>query len=255
MWATVLLLALLTATEPVRLGVAIFLMSRPRPMLNLLAFWLGGMTTGIGVALIVLVLLRDFASTVVQDMASMAASMIASSAVQHIQFAAGVLALLIAALIAAGFSVRQRVRVPMPGGEPSAPLLLSAPTAISRLRVRAHNALEAGFPWLAFVVGLSSAAPPPVEYLAALTAIRHSGTATVTQLSAAVVYIIVMLAILEIPLASYVAKPAKTEAVMFRLCDWLRHLRGWQRAHSRRILAVIVAVAGIVLVANGMGGS
>ena len=40
MWATVLVLALITVTEPVRFGMIIFLISGPRPMLNLLAFWL-----------------------------------------------------------------------------------------------------------------------------------------------------------------------------------------------------------------------
>jgi Sap-like sulfolipid-1-addressing protein len=253
MWATVLVLALMTATEPVRLGMAMFLISGPRPMLNLLAFWLGGITTGIGVALAVLVVLRDLASMLMQDAASIVGSMVASSAVRHIQIAAGLLALLIAALITAGFSLRHRVRVPMPRGEPSASLLASTPTAFSRLRGRACSALEAGLPWLPFVVGLSSAGPPPVEYLAALAAIRASGTAIGTQFSAAVAFIVVMLVILEIPLVSYLATPAKTEVVMLRLCDSLRKLLGWQRAHSRRILSVIVAVAGVALVATGAG--
>ncbi len=253
MWATVLVLALMTATEPVRLGMAMFLISRPRPMPNLLAFWLGGMTTGISVALVVLVLLRDFASTVLHGIASMGASMIASSAVRHIQIGGGVVALLVAVLIAAGVSVRQRVRVPMPSGGPSESSHPSTPTASSRLRDRVQKALEAGFPWLAFVIGLSLAAPPPVEYLTALTTIRTSGTAIGTQFSAAVAYIVVMLALLEIPLISYLAAPARTEVVMLRLCDSVRKLRAWQRTHSRRILAVIVAAAGVALVATGAG--
>ncbi len=253
MWATVLVLALMTATEPVRLAMAMFLISGPRPMLNLLAFWLGGITTGISVALAVLVLLRDFASMLMQGAASVVGSMVASSAVRHIQIGAGLLALLIAALITAGITVRRRV--PMPAADNSGLLLAGTPTAFSRLRGRARNALEGGFPWLPFVIGLSSAGPPPVEYLAALTAIRASRTAIGTQFSAAVAFIVVMLVILEIPLLSYLATPAKTESVMLRLCDSLRKLLGWQRTHSRRILAVFVAVAGIALLANGMGSA
>jgi Sap-like sulfolipid-1-addressing protein len=247
MWATVLVLALMTAIEPVRLAVAIFLISGPRPLINLLAFWLGGMATGIGAVLGVLVLLRDFASAVVHDLESTATGIVASSTVQHIQICIGVLALLIAAVFARGFSVRQRARAPITCGEPS-PLLPSTPTASSRLFARAHDTLEAGVPWVAFGVGLSSAGPSPVEFLLAVTAILASGTAIGTQLGAAVAYVVVMLAIVEIPLVSYVAKPAKTQAVMLQMSDWLRTRR-------REILALIVAVMGVVLVATGMGNA
>ena len=245
MWATVLLLALMTATEPVRFGMALFLISGPRPVLNLLAFWLGGMATGIGAAMVVLVLLRDFTSTAMQDTVSMAGSMVASSTVRHIQIVVGVLALLIAGLIAAGFSVRQRARASMSVGEPSALALPSTPTALSRLAARTKDALGVGFPWVALMVGLSSAGPPPIEYMVALTAILASGAAIGTQLSAAFAYMVVMLAIVEIPLVSYVAKPAKTEAVMLQVRDWLG-------ARSRQILAASVAVTGVVLMANGV---
>jgi hypothetical protein len=47
MWVTVLVLGLMAATDPVRIGIAALLISRPRPLRNLLAFWLGGMATGI----------------------------------------------------------------------------------------------------------------------------------------------------------------------------------------------------------------
>lgn len=248
MWATVLVLALMTATEPVRSGMIIFLISGPRPMLNLLAFWLGGMATGIGAAMVVLVLLRDFASTAMQDMVSMAGSVVASSTGRHIQIAFGVLALLIAALIAVGFSVPKRARAPMPGGEPSALLLPGTPTAFWRLSARTKDALGTGFPWVALMVGLSSAGPTPIEYMVALTAILASGAAIGTQVSAAVAYMVVMLAMVEIPLVSYLAKPAKTEAVVLLVRDWLR-------ARSRQILAVGVAVMGVFLLSSAMGSA
>ena len=250
MWGTVLVIALMTVIEPVRLGMAMFLISGRRPMHNLLAFCVGGMTTGIGVAVVVLVMLRDFTSMVSQNMTSMAASIVPSSGVRHVQIVFGVLALLIAALIAVGFSVSQGA--PMPMGEPSALLRLRTRATFSRLRCRAQGTLKSGSPWVGFVVGLSSAAPPPVEYLAALTIIRASGATVGTQLSAAVAFTVVTLAILEISLVSYLVKPAKTEAVMVQLGDWVRKLRDWQRAHRRRILAVVIAVAGVALVATGM---
>jgi hypothetical protein len=217
-------------------------------MLNLLAFWLGGMATGIGAAMVVLVLLRDFASTAMQDMVSMAGSVVASSTGRQVQIAFGVLALLIAALIAVGFSVPKQARAPMPGGEPSALLLPSTATAFSRLLARTKDGLGARFPWVALMAGLSSAGPPPIEYMVALTAILASGAAIGTQLSAVVAFMVVMLAMVEIPLVSYLAKPAKTEAVVLLMRDWLR-------ARSRQILAVGVAVIGVVLLSSAMGSA
>ncbi len=60
MSSAVLVLSLLVALDPVRIGITALLISRPRPMLNLFAFWLGGMAAGIATALIVLLFLRDF---------------------------------------------------------------------------------------------------------------------------------------------------------------------------------------------------
>ena len=59
MWSAVLVLSLVVAMDPVRIGITAFLISRLRPMLNLLAFWLGGMAAGITVALVVFLCLRE----------------------------------------------------------------------------------------------------------------------------------------------------------------------------------------------------
>jgi hypothetical protein len=244
MWGTVLLVAMMAATDPVRFGIAVLLISRPRPMVNLLAFWLGGMAMGIAVALGALVLLRDFALMVMQTVSSAAAS----STARYLQVAFGVLALLTAALIAVGFSVRQRAQIPMPCGGPSALVLQSStPTAFSRLSARARSALEGGNPWVAFVVGIGSVTPA-AEYLMALIAIAASRAAIGTQVSAAVVFTIVVLAVVELPLVIYVATPAKTQAVMLQLHNWVRTRR-------RRIFAVSLAVMGVMLMATGVGSA
>ena len=226
--------------RPVRLGIAALLLSRPRPMLNLLTFCLGGIAAGLAAALGVLILLRDFALKVVQGVSSAAAS----SSFRHIQIIIGVVVLLIAALIAVGFSLRRRARVPMSGGGPLAlALRRSAPTALSRLSTRAQDALEGECLWVPFVAGLGSATPP-IECLVALTAIAASRAAISTQLSAALMFTIVVFVIVEIPLVSSLAAPARTQAVMLQVHDWVRTRR-------RRILAVMLAVAGVMLVATG----
>ncbi len=60
MWIYVLYMGFGMAFDPFRLGFVLVLTSRRRPMLNLFAFWLGGMAAGLGLAMVVLVLMRDF---------------------------------------------------------------------------------------------------------------------------------------------------------------------------------------------------
>ena len=70
MWGTVLVFALLTANDPARLGIAVILISRPRRLHNLLAYWLGGMAASIAAGLGVLILLRDSLPMVMRDVTS-----------------------------------------------------------------------------------------------------------------------------------------------------------------------------------------
>jgi hypothetical protein len=79
-----------------------------------------------------------------------------------------------------------------------------------------------------------------------LTIIMASGHAIETQLMAFVVFIVLVLALLELPLLMYLLMPRKTETVMLRL-------DGWMRAHRRRIFEVSLAVSGVVLVVQGVG--
>ena len=165
MCSAVFVLSLLVAMDPVRIGIMALLISRPRPMLNLLAFWLGGMAAGISVALVVLLFLRDFTLSVMREVVSA----ISSPIVAHIQVAIGVLAV----LIAARFWARQRAPVPVTGGEASVSVLEpNTATGSGRLSIRGQ--LEGGSLVVAFVAGLALATPP-VEYLAAIIAILASG--------------------------------------------------------------------------------
>ena len=242
MWGTVLFFAALAATDPIRLGIAVLLVSRPRPILNLFAFWLGGMATSAVAALAVVLVLRD----VTLSFSRVVLSAVTNPAVAQIQIAVGLLVLPIAALIASRISFRQRARVAEMVGAPSPlPVEQSAPTVLSRLSIRAH--LENGSPGVAFIAGLGSATPP-VEYLAAIVAILASGAAAGTQISAALIFAVVAFVVAEIPLVSYLATPGKTQVVMMQL-------HGWMRARRRPILAFIVAAMGIFLVVTGVGNS
>ena len=257
-----LVVALLAALNPMRLGVAVLVMSRPRPAQNLLAFWVGCVIASVSVLLVPLMVLhytpmfRSFA----HDLAT--PTTVVGSTVRHIQIGVGVLALLVAALMTVLFSVRRRARLPTPADNTTSPVQDSnTPIAISRLlgqdagteggsairRLlgRARNVWENGSLWVAFVIGLGSG-PPPDGVLYVLAIIVPSGAAFGAQVSAAIAFVAGMLAVVEIVLASFLATPAKSQAVA-------RLLHDWALAHRQQVLIAIFAVAGVSLVALGMG--
>jgi hypothetical protein len=169
-------------------------------------------------------------------------SAVSSPIVAHIQVAIGV-AVPIAALIAARVWVRPRA--PRPAGGEASVLVREpkTPTGSSRLSIRGK--LEGGSVVMAFVAGLALATPP-VEYLAALIAILASGATAAAQVGAALIFTLVAFTVVEVPLISYLATPAKTLAVVQRLND---------RISARRpaIPAVVVGAIVVLLVVTGMG--
>jgi hypothetical protein len=146
-WSSVLGLALLLAFDPVRLALILLLISRPRPVQNLLAYWVTCLTVCVASLLVPLMVLhftprlRSFA----QDLATPAT--VASSTLRHIQIGSGVLMLSMAVLITmrALRRARRRAQLPTPGGSTVTMVLDSnTPTAISRLLGRAQDAPTEG---------------------------------------------------------------------------------------------------------------
>ena len=235
MYSAVLVLSLAVAMDPVRIAITVLLLSRPRPMVNLLAFWLGGMAAGITTALVALLFLRDFALSMMRDVLSAVSSPI----VAHIQVAIGVLAV----LIAASFWARQSAPVPVTGADPSVLVLEpNTPAGSGRLSIRGH--LEGGSLVVAFVAGLALATPP-VEYLAAIIAILASGATAAKQVGAALMFTLVAFTVVEVPLVTYLTTPEKTLAVVQRLNDWIG-------ARRQPIIATVICAFGVLLVVTGM---
>lgn len=240
MSSAVLALSLLAAIDPVRIGITALLISRPRPMLNLVAFWVGGMAAGIVAAVGALLFLRDLTLSVETALVSAASS----RSVAYLQFAIGVLAVSLAALMLARFGARQRTAVPVTGGQ-SAVLLLepNAPTGSSRLSIRGR--LEGGSLAVAFVAGVALATPP-VEYIAAIIAIMASEPTAAAQVGAALMFTVVAFTVVEVPLITYLTSPAQTLAVVRRLNDWIS-------ARRQAIPAIVIGAIGFLLLVSGLG--
>jgi hypothetical protein len=271
-WSSVGVLTLWSALNPLRIGLILLVISRPRPKQNLLAYWVGCLAGAIPAGLIPLTL-RHF----IPMSELLAQGEAPSSTVRHIQIGAGVLALSIAALMTVRSLTRRRQRAQLPTREATrgrhrrdgttSTLVLDSntPTAISRLLGRAqdapteggsafrrllrrvYKAWEDGSLWVAFVIGLAFGGPQPDVAIFVGTIIVASGAAIGTQVIAAIAFVAGTLAVVEIILVSHLVTPAKTHAVVRKLHDWAV-------AHRRKILIAMFAVVGVALVTQGVGG-
>ena len=259
MWSSMALLAIPIALDPVRLGLTLLLISRPRPAQNLLVYWVGCLTLGL-VLLLVPILILHFTPTFsafAHDLATPATA--ASSTVHYLEIAAGVLVLSIAALMGSRFFARRRALPPSRSADTSTVMVDSDPpnpisrllggggsgSAVRRLLSRADNAWESGSLWVALAIGFF-AAPNPSMVIFGLTTIPTSGAAIGMQIGAAIVFVVETLVLVEIVLVGSVVAPIKTQAL-------LRLLHDWARAYRRQILIAMLALVGLALVAQGMG--
>lgn len=260
-WGSLLGLAFLFAINPVLLAVIVLLISRPRPVPNLLAYWAGTVLVNIPCLLVPLIVVH-FAPTLT-TLGTDSGSPGTNSAGRYIQLGIGVLMLSIAALMAVR-SARQRAKAPVPA-ENSPVLVLDTDTSetisspfgrahdrateggsvFRRLLHRMQDAWESGALWVAFVFGLCGF-PPPLLVLFVDTTIVASGAPIGTQVIAVLVFVIAMFAVVEMTLVSYLVAPTKTLAV-------LRPLHDWALAHRRQILITIFTVVGLFQLARGIG--
>lgn len=254
MWSSLLGLAFLVAVNPVLLAVILLMISRPRPIQNLLAYWVGGMIIYLScllVPLMVLHLIPAF-SRFSQQMTVPDTS--ASATARHIQLGMGILMLVIAAVIAVRSFGRQRTYVSASGGDTPA---VTSPlgglgdaadadgSAIRRLLGRLQNAWDNGALWVAFVFGLLGL-PPPFLVLFVGATIVASGAGVATQVFAVIVFVVAVFSVVEFALLSYLVAPTKTQAILAPLHDWLS-------AHRRHVLVAIFTLVGLFTVAKGVG--
>ncbi|BBZ51477.1 GAP family protein [Mycobacterium heidelbergense] len=190
MWITVLVMALAVSLEPFRIGMTVLMLSRPRPLLQLLALLCGGFAMGTTVGLVVLFVLRR--------------RLLGSTyfTLPRVQIFIGVLALLVAAVL----------------------LVMKRGDGPGKLTTWTRRLLHGPSLWVAGVAGLGIALPS-VDYLAALAVILASGAAAMTQVGALLVFNVVAFALVEIPLLAYLLAPRTTRTWMTALHNWIRSRR------------------------------
>ncbi len=243
---------MLAALNPVRLGLALLMISRPRPGPNLFAYWIGCLTVCVP-ELLVPVLLLHF-TPLLGSFAHAPAASTRSATLGHIQIGVGVLGLTIAGVLLVRSLTRQQESAADLNTQFTIPRLLrrgqdDSPTNTSgfrRVLHRIHDAWDNGALWVAWMVGLVSV---PIDgILIILAIIVASRAAIVTQLSASLAFILVMYAVVEMILVGYLAAPARTEAALRRLHNWVRTYR-WQ------IMVTLLTVVGTSQLAEGFGST
>ncbi|RAV13508.1 GAP family protein [Mycolicibacterium sp. GF69] len=275
MWGTLLVLALLTTVNPIRLAIILLVLCRPRPISSLLAYWSGCVIVGLATVLVPLLVLHSIPTS--ESFVKQFADPTDNPTAQRIALGIGGALIAGAVLIALHSATRRRAKLPASSkvgahqvSEPATSaepatrerdsnippaisrLVNSSPdsepgsgSVIARLLGRIRNAWQNGSPWPAFVIGVI-VVPPLDGLFLVLALIVASGSTLEVQLIAAVVYIIGMLTVEEIILVSNLVAPAKTEAA-------LRRLHGWTVTHQRAIMVAFLAVVGIFLVARSIG--
>ncbi|MCV7424662.1 GAP family protein [Mycobacterium yunnanensis] len=216
MWITLLVMAVAIGLEPFRIGMAVVMLNRPRPLLQLLVFLCGGFVMGTTVGVIVLFVLRQ--------------RLVDSThfTLPKVQLAIGALALLAALYL----TVRPAATRPPGQGHP---------TWMTRLGTWVTRS---GSPWVSAVAGLAIALPS-VDFLAVLAVILASGAGAGTQVVALMLFQVVAFMLVEIPLVAYLVAPRWTVAAMTKL-------NAWVRSRQRREVAATLGVVGAVLVTVGL---
>ncbi len=238
MWITVLVMALAVIFEPIRLGLAVLMLNRPRPLLQLLTFLCGGFTMGLGVGLVILFILR-------------ATPLAGHFTVAQAQIVAGLLALLVAAALATNTVLRKQIRrapanAGVGGCQGGIDLLEPAPPgSLRKLTTRARRFLQGDSLRVAWVSGLAVALPS-ANYLGAMAAILASGAGPAAQAHALLLFNVVAFTLVELPLVSYLVAPQRTRKFMAGLQEWLRTRSHWE-------FAILLAAGGCFLVALGVG--
>lgn len=230
-------LAIAVNFEPMRLGLITLALSRPRPVAQLLAFLCGALTTSLGAGLLVLLIIHHGLIGAV------------SFDTSAIQIVLGVLILLLAVLLATNIPVRPR-RKPLARTTVDPDCAVAdeprLPGVLTKLSTRTRGLVQGSSPWFSAAMGVTIAIPS-VDYLALLILIATSGSALTVQFGALVTFVVVANAVVAIPIASFLLAPEKTRSAIIKM-------RAWIAARSRRDFAMLLAVAGGLMIAVGVNG-
>jgi hypothetical protein len=217
-------LAFTAALNPKLLAVDLLLIENRRPRAMFLCVLLGGLTVGITIGLLdVLVFHVDAINS--QKTAS-----------AGVDLALGLLLLAVGALVATGrLHGRRKEAVPAAGGEPEKKETKDGWAQ----RVLAEPRLG-----LATLVGALCGIPGAL-YLSALHILVTSKSSTANQVVGVILFVLIEFLLIIIPFAFLELRPEATKAAIKKTQDWLL-------SHARQLMAYIALVLGAYLAISGL---
>jgi hypothetical protein len=227
-WITVLLLGVAVNFEPTRIGLVPLLLSRQRPLLQLLTFLICGLAVSLSAGMLIL-----FA-------AQRAPVAIGGAGGGQVQTVIGLLALAAAAIMAASWMRARRSGRDHP--RPNKAECRNLPSGAGAFIRRIQSLLAKGHsPWIAGLAGAGSGLPS-VDYLAVIAIIAASGAAPMQQAAALICFVLTGSLVVIAPLAGYLLAPVKTRQMIERFGSWIR-------SRSRIEYAALLAAAGVMMIA------
>jgi Sap, sulfolipid-1-addressing protein len=218
-------LAFAAALNPKLLAVDLLLIENRRPRAMFLCVLLGGLTVGLTVGLLdVLVFQVDAISS--QKTVS-----------AGVDLALGLLLLALGALVATGrLHARRKAPVPAGGGQPASP---EKEKKDSWARLLAEPRLG-----LAMLVG-AVCGIPGAAYLSGLRILVTSKASTANQVIGVVLFVLIEFSLIIIPFASLEIRPEATKAALKGFHDWLL-------GHARRLMAYTALILGAYLTVSAL---
>jgi hypothetical protein len=215
-------LALTAALNPTLLTATTLMLFLPKPKRLLLGYWLGAMTTGLTLGIVIVNWLSN----------SGAVSSSKHTVSPAIDIALGVLALVVAIVVGTGrWAKRQAKRREKRASRPKK--VPKWQQTISRGSARST-----------FVIGVLLSFPG-ASYLGSLTEISRQHLSQVEIVLTVISVNLIMLVLLELPLIGYVIAPQWTTSTIERAKDWLAH-------YGARLITVGLTVIGIALIIRGV---
>lgn len=231
-WTSVLALAIALNFEPTRFALVPMLLSRRRPLAQLLAYQAGSVTVNLTFGLLILFVFRR---NPLGTNASTGA---------RVQIVVGLLALLIALVMAVRWKLAKRAKMTVEAGKSTLPEKPDGQRGLDKVLVGARTILrKGGSPWFAGVLGMGVGLPS-IDFMAVLIIIATSQKSPIEQTAALLTFITVGGIVLFAPLVGYLFAPAKT-------LKRIEQFASWTRSRSQVEYAALVAFAGVVLVVVG----
>jgi Sap, sulfolipid-1-addressing protein len=217
-------LAFVAALNPKLLAVDLLLIENRRPRAMFLCLLLGGMTVGLTIGLLDVLV---FHADAINSQKTVSAG---------VDLALGLLLLAVGGLVATGrLHGRRKAPVPPRDGQPGKPVKKDGWAQ----RVLAEPRLG-----LAMLIG-ALVGIPGAAYLTALHNLVTGKSSTATQVLAVIIFVIIDFALIIIPFAFLELRPEATKAALKNAQDWLL-------SHARQLMAYTALILGAYLAVSGL---